>query len=585
MRRRALITFAGAAAVAAATLVSPAGADALPASAGGSGGLTSSPRPDAVGAGDFVVLYAVGAAPAAARAAITRAGGSIVHENASVGFAVVRSDRAGFAAQVGRSAAVVGAVADRAIGYAPKDSRARLRKDDVERLTHDATAQREAARTGAVRTSPSAVPQAEPLSTLQWDMRQIGATPTGSYAVQPGKRTVRVGIIDTGVDGSHPDIAPNFDAADSRNFVTDLPSIDGPCEYPSCVDPVDHDDNEHGTHVASTIGSPINGIGIAGVAPDVSLLSLRAGQDSGYFFLAPTLEAITYAGDAGVDVINMSFYTDPWLFNCVDNPADSPQEQYEQRVIREATQRALDYARHRGVLPVAAMGNEFTDLGHPTEDTTSPDYPAGAAKTRQIDNSCITVPTESKGVVAVSATGPSTRMAYYSNYGTEQTDVSAPGGDAYDSPGGTLDPRALVLAAYPRNVAEASGDLNPDGTPNNPFVLQSCSTGGTCAYYTYLQGTSMASPHAAGVAALIVSQYGRADRRHGGLTLDPRITEKILERTAVDHACPQPREFVWTIVRSSGTLTRTARCEGPTSDNGFYGNGIVNAYAAVTSRH
>ena len=62
---------------------------------------------------------------------------------------------------------------------------------------------------------------------------------------------------------------------------------------------------------------------MAGVAPDVTLVNLRAGQDSGFFFLAPTIEAISYAGDIGVDVINMSFFTDPWLYNCLDNPADS----------------------------------------------------------------------------------------------------------------------------------------------------------------------------------------------------------------------------------------------------------------------
>ncbi len=56
------------------------------------------------------------------------------------------------------------------------------------------------------------------------------------------------------------------------------------------------------------------------MAPDVTLVNLRAGQDSGHFFLDPTLEAYTYAGDIGVDVINMSYFTDPWLFNCVDNP-------------------------------------------------------------------------------------------------------------------------------------------------------------------------------------------------------------------------------------------------------------------------
>jgi subtilisin family serine protease len=347
---------------------------------------------------------------------------------------------------------------------------------------------------------------------------------------------------------------------------------------------VGEDDDGHGTHVASTIGSPINGLGIAGVAPKVTLLNLRAGQDSGFFFLQPTLQAITYAADIGVDVINMSFFTDPWLFNCVNNPADSPAEQTEQRVIRETTQRALNYARRHGVLPVAALGNEATDLGHPVTDSTSPDFPAGAAKTRQVDNSCITVPTESRGVVGVSSTGPSTRLAYYSNYGTEQTDVSAPGGDAYDSPDNTLDPRSLILAAYPKKLAEANGDIDENGKPTNDFVVRDCSHG-TCAYYQYLQGTSMASPHAVGVAALIVSQYGKRDRVHGGLTLDPSTTERILEQTAVDHACPQPREFVWTRIRLDGTVaTSSATCQGPTSDNGFYGEGIVNAFTAVTAR-
>src|SRR5919199_6563666 len=203
-------------------------------------------------------------------------------------------------------------------------------------------------------------------------MRQIGATPTGSYARQQGKRSVLVGVIDTGIDGTHPDVAPNFDAADSHNFVTDNPVIDGPCEVASCVDPANQDDDGHGTHVASTIAAPINGLGIAGVAPGVRVANLRAGQDSGFFFLQPTLEAITYAGDIGVDVINMSFFVDPWLFNCVDNPADSPAERTEQRVIRTATQRAINYALRHGVLPIAAEGNEATDLGHPTVDDTSP---------------------------------------------------------------------------------------------------------------------------------------------------------------------------------------------------------------------
>ena len=207
----------------------------------------------------------------------------------------------------------------------------------------------------------TAIGTGEPLSGLQWDMRQIGATTAGSYKVDRGSKRVMVGVIDTGIDGTHPDIAPNFNAELSRNFTTNLPDIDG-CRG---KDAANVDDNGHGTHVASTIASPINGLGIDGVAPNVTLVHIRAGQDSSYFFLQPTLDALTYAGDIGVDVVKMSFYTDPWLYNCLSNPADSPAEQQEQKTIREATQRALDYARNKGVLPVAAAGNEATDLGNP----------------------------------------------------------------------------------------------------------------------------------------------------------------------------------------------------------------------------
>ncbi len=129
--------------------------------------------------------------------------------------------------------------------------------------------------------------------------------------------------------------------------------------------------------MASTIGSPINGLGIAGVAPKATLINIRAGQDSGFFFLKATLDALTYAGDIGVDVVNMSFYTDPWLFNCLDNPADSPEQQAEQRVIRQATQRALNYALYRDVLPVAAHGQRGDRPQQPDVRRHQPGLPAG----------------------------------------------------------------------------------------------------------------------------------------------------------------------------------------------------------------
>ncbi|MDQ6936395.1 MAG: S8 family serine peptidase [Actinomycetota bacterium] len=553
---------------------------AVPSSGGAPRPAAAPARAPAVATSDYVVLYKVGGSTAAARGAIAKAGGTVVLENQKVGYAFVRSTSPTFAASIDASGAVEGAARNRVIGGSRPLQRSQVR--DVERLAAERAASRGTPGSAdAPAVAPAAPVTPEPLANRQWDMRQIGATATGSYAKNQGSRGVLVGVIDTGIDGTHPDISANFNTRLSHNFVVDNPVIDGPCEHPSCVDPANEDDNGHGTHVASTIASPINGLGIAGVAPKVKVASLRAGQDSGYFFLQPTLEALSYAGDIGVDVVNMSFYTDPWLFNCLSNPADSPAEQTEQRVIRQTTQRAVNYAMNHGVLPIAAEGNEATDLGHPTSDDTSPDFPVGVAKHRDVNNSCITVPSETNGVVAVSSTGFSTRKAYYSNYGTEQTDVSAPGGDAYDSPDNTLDVRGLVLAALPKNVAVAEGDLNPDGTPNTPFVVRDCA-GAKCAYYQYLQGTSMAAPHAVGVAALIVSAYGKADRVHGGLTLSPNRTRSLLFSTAVPHACPQPRQFTYTRVRSSGTVTATAYCAGGTNDNGFYGHGIVNAYAAVS---
>ena len=548
---------------------------AVPASAGPSRQATSSSQAStssATSAWEYVVLYASGASADAARAAIKAAGGTIVRENATVGLATVRTSDANFLSAVTAQRAVRSAMVNRAVGQVPGAGR---KPDSVEndRSVSQAAAALAAAASGRGRSNPSN----EPLADKQWDMRQIDATPNGSYRINQGSHQVRVGIIDTGVDGNHPDLRANFDRRLSRNFVTDIPSVDGPCEHPSCVDPVDEDDDGHGTHVAGIIGATLNGLGTAGVAPKVSLVNIRGGQDSGFFFLQPTVDAITYAGTVGIDVINMSYFTDPWLYNCTNNPADTPAQQQEQTTIREATQRALDFARSNGVLPIAALGNEATDIGHPTVDTTSPDFPSGAAKTRTVDNSCITVPTESNGVTSVSALGPSGRKAFYSNWGVEQTDVSAPGGDSREGFGTNRFnlPENRVLSTFPLNVAIAEGRLNPDGTPNTPLVLRDCK-GGTCAYYQYLQGTSMAAPHAVGVAALIVSTFGHRDAKRGGLTLDPRTTDRILRQTATKTPCPVPPLFDYPEPNSVDAL-----CEGTIEHNGFYGDGIVNALSAV----
>jgi subtilisin family serine protease len=525
----------------------------------------------------YVVLYERGAPAAKAHAAIKRAGGRIVRENRKVGVATVRSANARFANAVSRSGAVFGAARNRSIGYAPAN-RARPRDPfALERMTAE---RREAAGQGRVHRAGGPPPHDEPFADLQWDMRMIHATSGESYKRQRGNSSVRVGIIDTGVDASHPDIAPNFNRSLSRNFTTDIPLVDGPCEEDpdgSCSDPNDVDEDSHGTHVAGTIGAPINRLGMAGVAPDVELVNLRAGQDSGYFFLQASVDALTYAGDVGIDVVNMSYFIDPWLYNCADNPADSAEEQLEQRTILTAAKRALAYARARGVTLVAAEGNGHTDLGKPTIDEISPDFPPGTERTRTIDNECETMPTEAPGVLGITSLGPSERKAYYSDYGLEQADLSAPGGDSRQDPLAPPNPVDTVLAPYPTALAIANGELNPDGTPNTPFVLADCSRG-DCVYYQYLQGTSMASPHAAGVAALVVAARGKPDRRSGGLTLAPDTVERVLKRTAQDRPCPDPP--VQSYPHPDLGPDFDALCEGTPELNGFYGEGIVDAFAA-----
>jgi subtilisin family serine protease len=539
--------------------------------------------PGADGTGEYTVLLTSGAdhaARATAVAAIGAAGGRVVRENTAIRALVVEAPATGFVQRVAASGAVFGVARARALGATSAARAAQAAAVPAP--------PRGASGTGAYQDAPGPT-GLDPLDADRWGLAMIRAG--AAREQQAGDPRVQVGILDTGIDASHPDLAANVDLALSRNFVTDIPTgatgvdLDGPCEFDGCVDPPGHDDSGHGTHVAGIVAAAANGMGLSGVAPGVTLVNIRAGQDAGLFFLQPVLDALTYGADIGLDVINMSFYVDPWLFNCLDNPADPPEARIEQRTIVEAVNRALEYAHGKGVTLIGSLGNEGEDLGRSRTDTVSPNFPPGASYPRPIDNAtCFDLPVEGPHVIGVSAVGPSGTKAGYSNYGLEQISVAAPGGWDADGAGtpGHRPVDNLVLSAYPKHLLQGDGDVDAAGEVTRlgaaNGVQKACGPAG-CGYYAALQGTSMAAPYVAGVAALVVSEYGAPDPQHpGNLTMPPAEVERRLLETAVPHACPAPAGPDG----GEGGPGPVAPCEGDESFNGYYGEGIVDALAAVS---
>jgi subtilisin family serine protease len=391
------------------------------------------------------------------------------------------------------------------------------------------------------------------LSACQWDMRIMNASPSASYGVNRGAGAT-VGIIDTGVDFTHPDIAPNMDLGLSCSFITP----GNPTADPSEIDPTGpacatksatQDLFGHGTHVAGIVGAPINGIGVAGVAPEATIVSLKVCTAGGFCFTQEVVDALIYAGDKGLDVANLSLFADPFLFNC-RNEAD-------QRAIVKAISRATRYATQRGVVVVAAAGNESNDLAHPETDEISPDFPPGAAVTRDVGNQCVVLPQELPSVATVSAIGPQGILSFYSNYGNAVVDVAAPGGSSGQAP----NPFGRVLNAW-------GSEAPPLSTPLRRQVEDCAPVGGetVCALYGWIQGTSMASPHAAGVAALIRAAHP---------SMPPMAVIAAMQNTASPMACEEEQD----------PLTdppKACKGGGPggRGHTNFYGSGLVDALAA-----
>jgi subtilisin family serine protease len=441
------------------------------------------------------------------RHALTRAGGTLITSYDRIGVLVATSRADGFAASMRKVPGVRSAGATRT---APLPA---------ESLTDEGAPKKLSAAwiTAAARERTTGQ---DPLEPLQWDLSAIKADKAHERTL--GSRNVTVAVIDTGVDDTHPDIAPNFDRAASVNCVSGKPDTAFGAWRPTAAD------SPHGTHVAGEIAAAKNGVGMTGVAPGVKVAGIKVGTPAGLFYTESVVCGFVWAADHGVDVTNNSYYTDPWYFNCTDDP--------DQRALVEAVTRASRYAESRGTVNVAAAGNESYDLTSPTiTDPSSPDDAAPVP--REIDTSkCFDIPTELPGVVTVSATGAKGLKSSFSNYGDGIIDIAAPGGDsdAYQKP------------APPARSGLILGTL-PGGT------------------WGYMAGTSMATPHVAGVAALIRSAHPHASAA---------AVKALLYGGADATACGAPYDI-------DGDGTVDAVCEGGARHNGFYGAGIADALAAV----
>jgi subtilisin family serine protease len=215
---------------------------------------------------EYSVLARDGVDAGAVEAAVRAVGATVTRSNAVAGLLTVEAPENGFTARLSSVPEVLYASRTVTIGHSPT-SKSIVDKDVVEKENRAG-----GARNGQDRPQPTGM---DPLDGQLWGLRSVRSDL--ARTVQPGDKRVKVGVLDTGVDGSHPDIAPNFDAGLSRNFTHDIPvdengnTVDGPCEFRGCVDPPNWDDGGHGTHVAGTIAAAANGLGVTGVAPRVSI--------------------------------------------------------------------------------------------------------------------------------------------------------------------------------------------------------------------------------------------------------------------------------------------------------------------------
>jgi subtilisin family serine protease len=277
----------------------------------------------------------------------------------------------------------------------------------------------------------------------------------------------RVFVLDEGFDMDHPDLAPNLNVGLSTSFVP-LPG-EGTPDY------VLPDPFSHGTHVAGSIAAADNAFGVIGVAPDAELVFVKVlseVQGSGAF--SWVIEGILYAADNGADVINMSLGT--------IIPQGSGADSAEIAALRVAVNKAITYAYRNGATTIVSAGNDGLDLNSP-ETASFINFNGYASH-----------------AISISAVGPEgwaldpvnvdyNNQAFYTNVGTEID---------FAGQGGTVD---FDLLASGQGCVVA-------GLARPCYVFDFVFSTGSLGSWYWSIGTSMAAPHAAGVAALIIGENG-----------------------------------------------------------------------------
>ena len=276
-------------------------------------------------------------------------------------------------------------------------------------------------------------------------------------AVNVKRAPVTVAVVDSGVEDTHPDLEGRVDT--SRSVKCSVNGVATQDFYGW------RDEFYHGTHVAGIIAANHNDIGIDGIAPESTIVAIEATNDNRLIYPEYVTCAFMWAASHGVDIVNNSYSMDPWVYWSPTDP--------EQAAGLEAATRSIKYAQDKGLAVIAAAGNEGVDIDNPTIDNGSPTDVPTPTKNRSVQGG-IRVPSMLDGVAQVSAVGQAYNVkpglslgrAEFSNYGNT-IDFAAPGDQIYST---------VPLLFYPSGYAVADG-------------------------------TSMATPHVSGVAALIKSVH------------------------------------------------------------------------------